>query len=231
MYFELRRIALRSAMPLALGLALASGGLGVGSPSTVDASQRANRQAFHDQMRTLWAGDHIVWTRCVIVSAGTLPVVGPDDLGLLPDTTATIERLLQNQTAIGNAFKPFYGEAAGDELTGLLETHINTAAELILAAKAGDGDAVADASARWYANADEIAAFLNGLNPRHWPLAAVDGLLEAHLDLTLEEAVARLNRDYEGDIAAYDKVHAQILTLADALSAGIIAQFPQKFAG
>jgi hypothetical protein len=225
MDIELRRIARRSALPLALGLALASGGFGVGSPSAVDASQRANRQAFHDEMRTLWAGDHIVWTRCVIVSAGTLSD------GLLPDTGATIQRLLANQTAIGNAFKPFYGEAAGDELTRLLEIHINTAAELILAAKAGDADAVADASSRWYANADEIAAFLNGLNPRHWPLDAVDGLLEAHLDLTLEEAVARLNGDYEGDIAAYDRVHAQILTLADALSAGIIAQFPQKFAG
>jgi hypothetical protein len=229
MHFDLRRIALRAAIPLALGLALASGGLGVGSPSAVDASHRANRQAFHDQMRTLWAGDHIVWTRCVIVSAGTLPVVG-DDLGLLPDTTATIERLLANQTAIGNAFKPFYGEAAGDELTRLLEIHINTAAELILAAKAGDEAGIADASARWYANADEIAAFLHGLNPRNWPLEAVEGLLEAHLDLTLEEALARLNGDYKGDIAAYDKVHAQILTLADALSAGVIAQFPQKFA-
>ena len=184
----------------------------------------ANRQAFHDQMRTLWAGDHIVWTRCVIVSAATLPD------GVLPDTGDTIQRLLQNQTAIGDAFKPFYGEAAGDELTALLETHINTAAELILAAKAGDEAAAADASARWYANADEIAAFLNGLNPEHWPLGTVEGLLETHLDLTLEEAVARLNADYPGDIAAYDRVHAQILTLADALSAGIIAQFPQKFA-
>jgi hypothetical protein len=225
MDFRIRRIALRSAMPLALGLALASGGLGVGSPSTVDASHRANRQAFHDQMRTLWAGDHIVWTRCVIVSAGTLP----DDL--LPDTGDTIQRLLANQTAIGDAFRPFYGDAAGDELTRLLRIHINTAAELILAAKAGDADAVADASARWYANADEIAAFLNGLNPRNWPLEAVDGLLEAHLDLTLEEAVARLQGRYQDDIDAYDRVHAQILTLADALSAGIIAQFPQKFAG
>jgi hypothetical protein len=206
---------------LAIGLAAAS----FNPSATTDAARGApaNRQALHDQMRTLWASDHIVWTRCFIVSAGTLP-------SNLPDTDATTLRLLANQTAIGNAFKPFYGEAAGDELTALLEVHILTAAELIAAAKAEDAAGVAAASETWYANADEIAAFLHELNPRNWPLEAVESLLEAHLDLTLEEAVARLNSDYEADIAAYDRVHAQILQLADALSSGIIAQFPQKFA-
>lgn len=224
MRFTVGKLGVLGGLSLWLVVAL---GAAVATPVQVtDAARGAptNRQAFHDQMRTLWAGDHIVWTRCVIVSAATLPD------SVLPDTGDTIQRLLQNQTAIGDAFRPFYGEAAGDELTALLETHINTAAELILAAKAGDEAAAADASARWYANADEIAGFLNGLNPENWPLETVEGLLEAHLDLTLEEAVARLNRDYPGDIAAYDRVHAQILTLADALSAGIIAQFPQRFA-
>jgi hypothetical protein len=195
------------------------------SVQVTDAARGApmNRQALHDQMRTLWAGDHIVWTRCFIVSAATLP----DNL---PDTEATTLRLLENQVAIGDAFKPFYGEEAGNHLTDLLTIHIVTAAELIAAAKAEDADRVEAASAAWYANAEEIAAFLHKLNPENWPLETVEGLLEAHLDLTLGEAVARLEGRYQDDIDAYDDVHAQILTLADALSAGIIAQFPQKFA-
>jgi hypothetical protein len=195
------------------------------SVQVTDAARGApmNRQALHDQMRTLWAGDHIVWTRCFIVSAATLP----DNL---PDTEATTLRLLENQVAIGDAFKPFYGEEAGNHLTDLLTIHIVTAAELIAAAKAEDADRVEAASAAWYANAEEIAAFLHELNPENWPLETVEGLLEAHLDLTLGEAVARLEGRYQDDIDAYDDVHAQILTLADALSAGIIAQFPQKFA-
>ena len=180
------------------------------------------RVAFHDAMRTLWE-DHIVWTRQSIVSAATLP-------GDLADIGPTTDRLLANQVDIGNALKPFYGEAAGDQVTALLRDHILTAAELIAAAKAGDAPGVESASAAWYANAHDIAVALNGLNPDHWDLADLDAMMKDHLDLTLEEAVARLQGRYADDIAAYDRVHAEILSMADMLSDGIIAQFPSRFA-
>jgi len=99
-------------------------GLAGAAPQDASASAVMSRQAFHDAMRTLWAGDHIVWTRCYIVSAATLPEN-------LPDTGATADRLLFNQTEIGNAIKPFYGDAAGNALTALLRVHILTAVELI----------------------------------------------------------------------------------------------------
>jgi hypothetical protein len=194
------------------------------APSVANAaSAPMNRQAFHDQMRSLWAGDHIVWTRCFIISAGTVP----DNL---PDIGPTTDRLLFNQTEIGNAFKPFYGEAAGDHLTSLLRIHILLAAQLIAAAKAGDAAGVDSATAAWYANAHEIAEFLHGLNPNNWSVDSVEALLDRHLDLTTDEAVARLQGRYSDEIAAYDEVHAEILQLADALSSGVIAQFPQRFA-
>ena len=182
----------------------------------------AARVAFHDAMRVLWE-DHIIWTRQYIVSAATLP-------GDLPDIGPTTERLLANQTDIGNALKPFYGEAAGNRVTALLRDHILTAAQLIATAKAGDSAGVEAASAAWYANAHDIAVALNGLNPRHWPLADLDAMMKDHLDLTLNEAVARLQGRYADDIAAYDLVHDEILAMADMLSDGIIAQFPSRFA-
>ncbi len=174
--------------------------------------------AFQNAMRALWE-DHITWTRLYIVS------VAAD----LPDKDATAGRLLQNQSDIGNAIKPFYGSAAGEKLTALLRTHILTAAELLAAAKAGDTVKIGEASKRWYANADEIAAFLSTANPKSWPLGEMKAMMKGHLDLTLEEASARLKGNWAADIAAYDKVQKQILHMADMLSMGIIRQFPGKF--
>lgn len=77
--------------------------------------------ALHDAMRKLWE-DHITWTRIFIISAA----------GDLPDKTAATDRLLQNQVDIGNAIKPYYGEAAGNKLTALLKEHITTAADVVV---------------------------------------------------------------------------------------------------
>jgi hypothetical protein len=214
---------------LALAVALAIGGIVAvdAGPSHVDASTHhgsaSQRAAFHDAMRTLWS-DHIVWTRQFIVSAAT-------QASDLADLGPTVDRLLRNQADIGNAIKPFYGAAAGDRLTALLREHILTAADLVAAAKAGDSAKVADASARWYANADAIAAFLSAANPRSWPLADMRAMMKRHLDLTLQEAVARLEGRYADDIAAYDAVQAEILGMADMLSDGIVRQFPARFGG
>ena len=167
-------------------------------------------------MRVLWE-DHIVWTRMAIISI-------VDDR---PDQSFAVERLLKNQDDIGDAIKPFYGEAAGDALTALLREHIVGAAELLEAAKTGVGfDAAHEA---WYANGDEIGAFLADANPRNWDRAEMQAMMADHLDLTLAEAVARLQGDYAADVAAYDEIHVQILHMADMLSDGIIAQFPGAF--
>jgi hypothetical protein len=220
---KMRRFIAPVGLALCLAVGFAAGALDRHSTADAAGGALANRQALHDRMRDLWAGDHIVWTRCFIISAATLP----DNL---PDTNQTAGRLLDNQTAIGNLFARFYGSDAGDQLTALLRTHILLAAAIIADAKAGDTAQFNIDNAAWYANAEEIAAFLHSLNPRYWPQATVESLLEAHLDLTLDEASERLQGHYSADIAAYDRVHDQILTLADALSGGIIAQFPQKFA-
>ena len=178
----------------------------------------AKAVALREDMRKLWE-DHITWTRLAIISLETGT----------PDTNATVGRLLQNQTDIGDAVKPFYGDAAGDELTKQLRTHILIAADLIAAAKAGDSAQLADAQQRWIENADHIAAVLNSVNPRYWPLEEMKDEMHMHLDLTTEEAVARLQGDWTADVAAYDKVHQHILHMSDLLSEGIIKQFPARF--
>jgi hypothetical protein len=221
--------ALRST-PLALTFAIALLGaflalVVAGGPSALAVNElqggdkiSQKELALRNDMRKLWE-DHITWTRLAIISLTTDA----------PDTSATVERLLQNQTDLGDAIKPFYGQAAGDELTRLLREHILIAADLIAAARAGDQAAVAAEQARWRANADQIAAFLNAANPRSWKFREMQEMLYEHLNLTTSEVVARLQGDWDADVAAYDKIHLQALEMADELSTGIVKQFSNRF--
>jgi hypothetical protein len=164
-------------------------------------------------MRDLWS-DHVDWTRLFIVSAANG----------LADLQSTTDRLLKNQTEIGNAVKEFYGEANGNELTRLLKDHITIAAEVVTAAKAGDNTALTDANTRWFANADSIAAFLNTANPTNWPLADMKTMMHEHLTITTEEATKYLQGDYAGSIDAWERVQIQIQEMADMLADGITKQ-------
>jgi hypothetical protein len=178
----------------------------------------AKAVALRTEMRKLWE-DHVTWTRLAIISLETGT----------PDTEATVARLLRNQTDIGNAIKPYYGKAAGNELTQQLRSHILIAADVIAAAKAGDQTKLADAQARWTANADQIAAALASVNPRYWKLTTMKAEMHMHLKLTTDEAVARLQGNWAADVAAYDKVHNHILHMSDMLTDGIVKQSPARF--
>ena len=169
-------------------------------------------------MRKLWE-DHVTWTRVYIISA----------VANLDDQKAAADRLLRNQVDIGNAIKPYYGAAAGNALTKLLRTHILEAVPVLTHAKSGDKAKLTKALDVWYANGNQIARFLAKANPASWPLPMTTKMMKDHLDLTTEEAVARLQGRWTADIAAYDKVHAEILQMSDMLSSGLVAQFPSRF--
>jgi hypothetical protein len=170
-----------------------------------------------EDMRKLWS-DHVIWTREYIVSATDGS----------PDANAAATRLLKNQDDIGGAVAGFYGKDAGDKLTGLLKQHIMIAVDLIAAAKANDKAKYSSNEQRWKKNGEEIASFLSQANP-NWPKAVLADMMAAHLATTTKEVVARLNKKWDEDTAAFDEVYAHILHMSDALSDGIIKQFPQKF--
>src|ERR1051326_2663902 len=168
-------------------------------------------------MRKLWE-DHVTWTRNVIFNI-------IDDL---PGTDQDLKRLLKNQEDIGEAIKPYYGADASKKLTELLKTHITEAGDILKALKSGDDKMVKELSDKWTANADEISSFLAKANPA-WKEEEMKKMMHTHLELTTNEAVARKKKDYEADVKAYDKVHDEILEMADMLSMGIVKHFPDKF--
>lgn len=194
-------------------------GCAPGAAYAADGSMAITRKAaLHDAMRKLWE-EHVAWTRLYIVSAAAE----------LPDAQKVADHLMLNQSDIGDAIKPYYGDAAGNSLSALLKDHISIAADVVAAAKADDAAKLAAASKRWNDNADSIATFLNAANPVYWQEPDIRRMLHEHLSLTTDEVKARLAGDWTSDIAAYERAREQALSMADALSAGIISQFPEKF--
>jgi hypothetical protein len=175
------------------------------------------RCSLRTNMRKLWA-DHVWWTRNYLIAA----------LANLPELKATTDRLLKNQDDIGAALVPYYGKEAGDKLSTLLREHILIAADVVKAAQAKKSDKLTDAQTKWHTNADEIALFLSKANP-HLPYEDLKKMLYSHLELTTNEAIARIKKEWVTDIETFDKVFNEILVMSDALTKAIAKQFPDKF--
>lgn len=172
---------------------------------------------FKTEMRKLWI-EHTVFTRNVIFCL-------VDDL---PGNVQAVKRQLQNQIDLGNAIKPYYGDAAGDKFTELLYAHINTTTDIIRAAKSNDTAVINDMNKKWFANADEMVKFLHKLNP-DWAVGDLKTMINNQMKLTADEATQRLKKNYDADVVAFDKVQQGVLKMSDTLAEGIIRQMPKKF--
>ena len=188
-------------------------------PLSIPEVQAHNEAAvsLKQDMRKLWT-DHVIWTRDYIIAA----------VADQPDAQAAATRLMKNQDDIGNAVGRIYGTRGGQQLTTLLKEHITIAVDLIKAAKAGDKAGQQAADAKWQQNGVAIADFLSKANP-HWPRATLVDMMKGHLTTTTNEVVARLNKNWDEDVRAFDEVYRHILMMSDALSDGIVKQFPDKF--
>jgi hypothetical protein len=212
---QLSRIAIIAAA--LIGLALLVQPASAAQKQAAATLSRVDTNELRTALRKLWE-DHVTWTRNYIVSA----------LAGLDDAAPVAQRLLKNQDDIGAAIMPYYGEAAGQKLAALLRDHILVAADVVAAAKVGNGEQLAAAQQKWQANAEEIAAFLGSANPI-WEQKQIQSMLRHHLEFTTNEVVARLKKDWAADIKAYDDGHVHMLMFADALADGIAKQFPAKF--
>lgn len=172
----------------------------------------------HTDMRALWA-QHMEWTWAAVAA------FAEDSDGL----SATLDRLLANQADIGDALRPFYGPQAADQLTALLREHIQDAVPVLVAARAGDQAALEEAVAAWYANAEEIGNFLADANP-NWARGEMVQMMRMHITQTVGYAAEQLQGHYASSISRYDAAEAHMMDMADRLTAGLVEQFPERFA-
>jgi hypothetical protein len=195
------------------------------APSQADAKAKRDQGPCYSQnainlysvQRRLWK-DHVYWIRSYIESS----------LSGLPNKDAVLKRLLQNQADIGNSIKPYYGDAAGNQLTKLMTEHIVIAGQLVDALKKGDQANAEKLNKEWHRNADDIAKFLIKANP-NWNEQELKDLLYMYLKLLTDEVTAYLKKDWAGEIVVLDKNMNHMAMLADEITNGIMKQFPHQF--
>jgi hypothetical protein len=164
-------------------------------------------------MRMLWE-QHIVWTRMTILSI----------IKDLPDVDFVTKRLLQNPIDFKKVLIPFYGDEIASQFSDLLTSHLVIAAQLVKASKAGYKNEASATEKSWYKNADEVAVFLNRINP-YWSEQNWKTMLYEHLKLVKSEAVDILTNNYIQSIVDYDEIEKQALKMADVMAEGIVKQF------
>jgi hypothetical protein len=146
----------------------------------------------------------------------------------VPDLKFVLARLLRNATDMGNALRPYYGDEIADAYRDLISEHLMIAADLVTAAVNGETEKAEQKEAEWYRNADEIAEFLNRINP-YIDKEAMRKMLYSHLALTKLEAVCMIQKNFELEVQVFDQIEAEALMMADMISEGIFKQFPYMF--
>ncbi|HET7684277.1 MAG TPA: hypothetical protein VFK34_11490, partial [Marmoricola sp.] len=75
---------------------------------------------------------------------------------------------------------------------------------------------------------EQIADFLAAANPS-WPRGEMRQMMRQHISQTITYAAEQLQGQYAASIADYDQAEQHMLEMADMLSAGLVAQFPDRF--
>jgi len=200
-------------------------------------------------MRQLWS-DQVAFTRQYVIAAvagrpvsevltkllgqAVAPIAtAPGVRDLVPqfsDGDAAAVGLLTTMEATGEAFAPHVGEDSARELVSLLRRHVLIAVELLSAARSGHIERFKKEDERWIASANEIAAFLSSVNP-NWPREVLEQHLQLLLQLTKDEAVARIAGNSRLDLRTYDAIHEEAMVIADLIEEGLAGDFPPTRSG
>lgn len=155
------------------------------------------------------------------------------------DSDNVLENLKRAALACGNYFTTYYGFNAAKKIGSLLTVIAVNGSKVAEALQAGRD--IAAYETIWDKQIDELATYLNELNPQHWPKDTVDEMFINLTALWVDDFRARLDKDFVADSIALDNiikiavagipnhVNKGYTSIADIISKGIIAQSPLEF--
>jgi hypothetical protein len=187
------------------------------SHSKEKAAQVMKLNDLKSSLRDLWVG-HIFWVRNVALAT---------KYGNAEEAKVAEGKVVGNAKAIAGAVSPFYGQAASDQLFGLLAGHYGAVKDYMDAAYANNQGGKDAALVKLTGNAGEIAKFLSGANP-YLPKETLMMLLSGHGSHHVAQINAIAAKDYAEEAKVWDTMKDHIYVISDALATGLAKQFPKK---
>lgn len=169
-------------------------------------------------LRDLWV-EHIFWIRDYAIA---------NQAGNRQQADVASQQVVSNATAIANSIAPLYGQPAADQLLKLLAGHWGAVKQYsdasVSQSASGKQAAVNDLGS----NAKALAKFLSTANP-NLPEATLNTMLAAHGGHHIAQIDELGKKDYKAEAVTWQHMREHILGLADALTAALVKQFPDKF--
>ncbi|MHC2144366.1 hypothetical protein [Pseudomonas sp. 210_17 TE3656] len=190
------------------------------SPAAQYSAPQAESAALSTRLalRDLWV-EHIFWIRNYAIA---------NQAGNRQQADVASQEVVSNATAIANSIAPLYGQPAADQLLKLLAGHWGAVKQYsdasVSQSASGKQAAVNDLGS----NAKALAKFLATANP-NLPEATLDTMLAAHGGHHIAQIDELGKKDYKAEAATWHHMREHILGLADALTAALVKQFPNKF--
>lgn len=141
---------------------------------------------------------------------------------------AAEKEIVENAKGIAGAMEPFYGQEASDALFELLAGHWTAVKHYNDATQANKSSDAEKAVTELTENAKQIAKFLSEANP-NWPEDTLVSLLSTHGAHHVAQIDQVKAKDYEAEAKTWHEMRSHMNTIADALTDGLVKQFPDKF--
>jgi len=184
------------------------------APASADSPALTTRLALRD----LWV-EHIFWIRNYAIA---------NQAADKQQAKVAADQVVDNATKIANSIAPLYGQPAADQLLKLLAGHWGAVKHYSDATVAKDTKGKQAAVTELTSNAKAIVAFLAKANP-NLPENTLVAMLSAHGGHHVAQVDELAAHDYAGEARTWQMMRTHIVSLADALTAALVKQFPDKF--
>lgn len=143
------------------------------------------------------------------------------------DLGAISDQLTKDIKNIRSGLTPYFSSGSLGNFEIGLETLVTDLANEIRAIKSGKDNR--DLELKTTAAVANLAEYLESINPKYWPKAAVVDIFTSLKNHYIDQVKFKLKRDWPADIDALNKAISALTRFADIFSSGIIKEFPNKF--